>query len=63
MEGGQSDLTAAQDKYYHSMHPENNGDSSIETSTEKPSLVEKIVDSIHQDIIKVIHTVKETENS
>lgn len=45
------------------MHPENHDDSCIEASKEKPSLVEKIVDSIHQDIIKVIHTVKETENS
>lgn len=30
---------------------------------EKPSLVEKIVDSITQDIIDVIETVKETEKS
>lgn len=29
----------------------------------KPSLVEKIVDSIQQDIIDVIETIKETENS
>lgn len=30
---------------------------------EKPSLVEKIVDTIHQDIIDVIETIKETEKS
>lgn len=30
---------------------------------EEPSLIEKIVDSIHKDIINVIETVKETEKS
>lgn len=30
---------------------------------EKPSLVEKIVDSITQDIIDVLETVRETEKS
>jgi len=34
-----------------------------EKKTEEPSLVEKIVGSIHQDIIDVIETIKETENS
>jgi len=34
-----------------------------EDKKEKPSLVEKIVDSIHQDIIDVIETIKETEKS
>lgn len=29
----------------------------------KPSLVEKIVDTIQQDIIDVIETIKETEKS
>jgi len=37
--------------------------SSEEDKKEKPSLVEKIVDSIHQDIIDVIETIKETEKS
>lgn len=30
---------------------------------EKPSLVEKIVDSIHKDIINIIETIKDTEKS
>ena len=34
-----------------------------EDKKEKPSLVEKIVDSIHQDIIDVLETIKETEKS
>lgn len=34
-----------------------------EDKKEKPSIVEKIVDSIHQDIIDVIETIKETEKS
>ena len=34
-----------------------------EDPKEKPSLIEKIVDSIHKDIIDVIETVKETEKS
>ena len=34
-----------------------------ETKEEKPSIVEKIVDSIHQDIINVLETIKETEKS
>jgi hypothetical protein len=29
----------------------------------KPSLVEKIVDSIHKDIVEVIETIRETEKS
>lgn len=36
---------------------------SLQEKKEKPSLVEKIVDSIHKDIIDVIETVRETENS
>ena len=34
-----------------------------EGKEEKPSIVEKIVDSIHQDIINVLETIKETEKS
>lgn len=36
---------------------------SPQEEAEKPSLVEKIVDSITKDIIDVIETVKETEKS
>lgn len=34
-----------------------------EKQEDGPSLVEKIVDSIHKDIIDVIETIKETEKS
>lgn len=37
--------------------------SPVEAEKDKPSIVEKIVDSIHQDIIDVIETVKKTEKS
>jgi hypothetical protein len=32
-----------------------------EKPVDAPSLVEKIVDSIHKDIIEVIETIKETD--
>ena len=34
-----------------------------DTKKDKPSIVEKIVDSIHKDIIDVLETIRETENS
>jgi len=36
---------------------------SDETEHEQPSLIEKIVDSIHKDIIDVLETVRETEKT
>jgi hypothetical protein len=45
------------------MNSNKEDDSSKEDKKEKPSLVEKIVDSIHKDIIDVLETVRETENS
>ena len=38
-------------------------ETSDEVDSEKPSLIEKIVDSIHKDIIDVLETVRETEKT
>jgi hypothetical protein len=45
------------------MKPQEEVLTSDEVEHEKPSLIEKIVDSIHKDIIDVIETVKETEKT
>jgi len=44
----------------------NEGSSEIsreEKKKDKPSLVEKIVETIHQDIVDVLEAIKETEKS
>jgi hypothetical protein len=45
------------------MKPQEEVIASDEIEYDKPSIIEKIVDSIHKDIIDVLETVKETENS
>lgn len=42
---------------------ENSSTDSSTDNLEKPSLVEKIVDSIQKDIVDIIETIKETEKS